>query len=127
MFLATVYLLVGLVVLTAGAEFLVRGASRLAAALGVSPLVVGLTVVALGTSAPELAVSLTAALKGSTDIALGSVSSLLELRRLAAAPESVVISYQSLLYGDRITDAWSLSGTGCLRPLPADCIDIPLK
>jgi cation:H+ antiporter len=36
---------------------LVRGASRLAAAIGISPFIVGLTVVAFGTSAPELAVS----------------------------------------------------------------------
>lgn len=43
--------------LTAGGEALVRGASRLALSVGVSPLVVGLTVVALGTSAPELVVA----------------------------------------------------------------------
>jgi len=47
----------GLALLLFGAELLVRGASRLAAAVGVSPLVIGLTVVAYGTSAPELAVS----------------------------------------------------------------------
>ena len=48
----------GLVLLAVGAELLVRGASRLAGALGLSPLVVGLTVVAFGTSSPELAASL---------------------------------------------------------------------
>ncbi len=63
----------GLAVLTAGAEVLVRGASRLAAAIGISPLVVGLTVVAFGTSAPELAVSVQSALRGQADIALGNV------------------------------------------------------
>jgi cation:H+ antiporter len=51
----------------------VRGAARLAAALGVSPLVVGLTVVAFGTSSPELAVSIQAALAGTADIAVGNV------------------------------------------------------
>jgi len=66
-------LLVGLVVLTAGAECLVRGASKLAAAAGVSPLVIGLTVVAYGTSAPELAVSVKSAMLGQSDIALGNV------------------------------------------------------
>jgi cation:H+ antiporter len=55
---------VGLVLLGGGAELLVRGASRLAAAVGISPLVVGLTVVAFGTSAPELAVAVQAALTG---------------------------------------------------------------
>lgn len=63
----------GLVLLVGGAEALVRGASRLAAALGVSPLVIGLTVVAFGTSAPELAVSAGAALAGQGGIALGNV------------------------------------------------------
>ncbi len=65
--------LLGLVLLTGGAELLVRGATRLAAASGISPLVVGLTVVAFGTSAPELAVSLGAALRGQPDVALGNV------------------------------------------------------
>ena len=63
----------GLVLLIAGAECLVRGASRLALSLGISPLVVGLTVVAFGTSAPEVAVSVGAALEGRTDMALGNV------------------------------------------------------
>jgi cation:H+ antiporter len=63
----------GLVVLVAGAELLVRGASRLATALGISPLIVGLTVVAFGTSSPELAVSLQSAFNGQPDLAIGNV------------------------------------------------------
>ncbi|MGE5306859.1 MAG: calcium/sodium antiporter [Alphaproteobacteria bacterium] len=63
----------GLAVLTAGAEFLVRGASRLAAIAGISPLVIGLTVVAYGTSSPEMAVSVGSAYSGQADIALGNV------------------------------------------------------
>ncbi len=66
-------MLVGLVLLTAGAELLVRGASRLALAWGISPLVVGLTVVAFGTSAPEMAVSVQATLQAQSGIALGNV------------------------------------------------------
>ncbi len=65
--------LVGLLLLLGGAELFVRGASRLARALGMTPLVVGLTVVALGTSAPEFAVVLRAALAGETGIAVGNV------------------------------------------------------
>lgn len=64
---------IGLCLLVLGAELLVRGSSRLAASLGVSPLLVGLTVVGFGTSAPELAVSLGASLEGTADIALGNV------------------------------------------------------
>jgi len=63
----------GLVALVVGAEALVRGASRLALTLGISPLVVGLTIVAFGTSAPELAVAVGASLEGRTDIAIGNV------------------------------------------------------
>jgi cation:H+ antiporter len=66
-------LLLGLAVLTAGAEILVRGASALAVAARISPLVVGLTVVAFGTSAPELVVSIHSSLHGNPDIALGNV------------------------------------------------------
>ncbi|MBU0617512.1 MAG: calcium/sodium antiporter [Planctomycetes bacterium] len=65
--------IIGLGFLIGGAEALVRGASRLAAAAGISPLVIGLTVVAFGTSAPELAVSVHAALVGQADVALGNV------------------------------------------------------
>ena len=65
--------MLGLVALLIGAEALVRGASRLAAATGLSPLVIGLTVVALGTSAPELAVGLDAVHRGASGIAIGNV------------------------------------------------------
>ena len=63
----------GLLLLFAGGEGLVRGASALALRLGLSPLAVGLTVVAFGTSTPELVVSLDAALAGVPDIAVGNV------------------------------------------------------
>lgn len=69
----SLYLLSGLVLLIVGGEALVRGASRLALSLGISPMVVGLTVVAFGTSAPELAVSLQAAFNGNADIAVTNV------------------------------------------------------
>ncbi len=66
-------LVVGCALLAGGAELLVRGASRLALSLGISPLIVGLTVVAYGTSAPEVAVSLNAAFDGRADMAIGNV------------------------------------------------------
>ncbi|MBL8177469.1 MAG: calcium/sodium antiporter, partial [Bryobacterales bacterium] len=67
------HLIAGLLLLIGGAELLVRGASRMAAFFGVSPLVIGLTVVAFGTSSPELAVSIGAAWSGSADLAVGNV------------------------------------------------------
>jgi cation:H+ antiporter len=63
----------GLLLLIVGANALVKGASRLAAAFRVAPLIIGLTVVAFGTSAPELAVSIKAALVDQADIAIGNV------------------------------------------------------
>lgn len=73
MLIVAAQLLGGLVLLVLGAEWLVKGAARLAAGFGVAPLVIGLTVVAFGTSAPELAVSVSAAYSDSADIALGNV------------------------------------------------------
>ena len=64
---------IGFILLIKGADFLVSGASSLAARMGVSVLVIGLTIVAFGTSAPELIVNLLASLNGQTDIAIGNV------------------------------------------------------
>lgn len=71
--LTLILFVVGLGLLIGGAELLVRGASGLAARVGISPLVIGLTVVAFGTSSPELAVSIGSAWSGDADIALGNV------------------------------------------------------
>jgi cation:H+ antiporter len=68
-----IFLIAGLFLLALGAECLVRGASRLAALVGISPLVIGLTVVAFGTGSPELAVGVESAYSGQADIALGNV------------------------------------------------------
>ncbi|ADZ69882.1 calcium/sodium antiporter [Polymorphum gilvum] len=69
----TAFLVLGLVLLFAGGEGLVRGAVSLAARLGMPPLIIGLTVVGFGTSMPELVVSVKAAFQSSPDIAVGNV------------------------------------------------------
>jgi len=56
-----------------GAEWLVKGSSRLARSLGVRPMIIGLTVVAFGTSAPELIISLVSSIQGKSMIAVGNV------------------------------------------------------
>ena len=73
MIVAILLLLAGGGLLLVGAEALVKGASRLAGLIGMSPLIIGLTVVAYGTSAPEMAVSVQSSLAGQGDIALGNV------------------------------------------------------
>lgn len=68
-----VYLVLGLVLLVAGGELLVRGAVQLAQKFRISPLLIGLTLVGFGTSTPELVTSLQAAFAGSPGIAVGNV------------------------------------------------------
>lgn len=68
-----VFFAIGVGALVVGAEGLVRGAARLAARTGLSPVIIGLTVVAFGTSAPELAVSMGAAIRDEADLAVGNV------------------------------------------------------
>ncbi|TLX57382.1 sodium:calcium antiporter [Stutzerimonas nosocomialis] len=94
-----VYLIAGLVLLVIGAEVLVRGASRLAAIFGISPLIIGLTVVAFGTSAPETAVSVQASLGGSGDLAVGNVigsniANVLLILGLSALVAPLIVSRQ---------------------------------
>lgn len=66
-------LILGLIALIAGGEFLVRASINLALRLKVSALVIGMTVVSFGTSAPELLVSVEAALGGHPDVSIGAV------------------------------------------------------
>ncbi|MDG1349694.1 MAG: calcium/sodium antiporter [Crocinitomicaceae bacterium] len=66
-------LLLGILLLLVGGDFLVKSAASLATKLKVSPFLIGVTVVSFGTSAPELLVSLKAATQGSTGIAIGNI------------------------------------------------------
>ncbi len=70
---ATLLVVLGLVGLVIGGEFLVRGAVSAAKSFRISPMVIGLTLVGFGTSSPELVTSLQAALSGSSGIAIGNV------------------------------------------------------
>ena len=67
------FVLIGLVLLVAGGDGLVEGASGIARWIGISESVIALTIVSAGTSAPELAASVMAAKKGDTAMALGNV------------------------------------------------------
>ena len=100
----------GLGLLIYGADWLVRGAVRLARTLGVSPFVIAVTVVAFGTSAPELAASIGATLKQEGEIAIGNVigsnvANLLLILgvtgviRLTRVPRSIVVVDTPILLG----------------------------
>lgn len=67
-------IVVGLTALVGGAELLIRGGSRVASRLGISPIVVGLTFVSIGTSAPELAVGIDAGLQGNGGLVVGNIA-----------------------------------------------------
>jgi cation:H+ antiporter len=68
------WFVVGLAALVAGAEVMVRGATKIASRLGISAIVVGLTVVAIGTSMPELAIGVVAASEGTGALAVGNIA-----------------------------------------------------
>lgn len=68
-----ILLLLGLVLLYYGSEWLVRGTAQTAMALLIRPIIIGMTIVAFATSAPELMVSLLASSKGSSGISVGNI------------------------------------------------------
>ena len=70
---AAVFTVVGLVLIVGGSNFVVKSATAIATALGLSQRFIGLTIVALGTSLPELFTSVTAAMKKNSDIAIGNI------------------------------------------------------
>lgn len=66
-------LIVGLVLILTGANYLVDGASAIAKRAGLSDFIIGMTIVGIGTSTPEMVVSFASAIKGNADIAVGNV------------------------------------------------------
>ncbi len=72
-FVATLLLIVGFLLLTKGADFFIENSATFAEEKGISPHVVGVTIVAFGTSVPELLVSLISSYQGYNDLALGNI------------------------------------------------------
>lgn len=118
-------LALGLVLLVAGGDTLVRGATTAARSLGVSPLLIGLTLVGMGTSAPELVTSLTAVLAGSPGIAMGNVvgsntANILLILGLAALISPIAVDRDAFR-----RDGWVLVGSTalCVLAVIAGTID----
>jgi cation:H+ antiporter len=91
------WLVVGIIALLIGADYMVDGAINIARAMGISEMVIGITLVAVATSLPELAVSLVSAIKGEYGIAIGNIIgsnifNLLAVVGVAAAIEPAVLS-----------------------------------
>ena len=68
-----VLVVLGVIIVLKGADWLTDGAVNIATRFGVSQMVIGLTIVAMGTSMPEFCVSMVSALKGTPDLAVGNV------------------------------------------------------
>ncbi len=66
-------LIAGMVLLIKGADLFVDGASRIAKALKIPSLVIGLTLVSMGTSAPEASVSIISAINGLSNLSIGNI------------------------------------------------------
>ncbi len=109
LWLAAIFLVVGVGLLVLGAQLLVEGAVNIATGLGVSSLVVGLTVVAIGTSLPELATSIVAVRRGERDMAVGNIvgSNIFNI--------GLVLGLPAIIFGD-----------GIPVPAAAIAIDLPL-
>lgn len=73
MFTSIIFLIAGFYALIKGADYLIDGASSIAAKMKISPLVIGLTIVAFGTSAPELIVNVVSAASGANQVAIGNI------------------------------------------------------
>ena len=88
---ALLMIVVGLVGIVLGSDFVVKGASEIAATFGVSQRIISLTIVALGTSLPELVTSVIATKKGEYDIAIGNIvgSNIFNIGIVAGLPVAI--------------------------------------
>lgn len=94
----------GLVVIIVGADTLLRGATRIAAMLGIKPILIGLTVVAIGTSTPELAVGITSVAEGRGQLSVGNIAG-----------------------GNIFNILFTLGLSALIRPLPLQLLSIKLN
>ncbi|MDX5298053.1 MAG: calcium/sodium antiporter [Gammaproteobacteria bacterium] len=92
----------GLLMLVAGARWLVQSAVEIASSFGVSEAVIGLTIVAAGTSLPEVMTSVMATFKGQRDIAIGNVVGSNVFNILCVLGLSGLVSPEPLVAGSQL-------------------------
>ena len=93
---ATLWVVLGLLLLVGSSRGVVWGASTIASALGVSDLIIGLTIVAIGTSLPELAASAASAFRGEHAMAIGNVLGSNVFNLLAVLPFPALLAPGSI-------------------------------
>jgi K+-dependent Na+/Ca+ exchanger family protein len=88
---ALLMIVIGLFGIVLGSDFVVKGASEIAATFGVSQRIISLTIVAFGTSLPELVTSVIATKKGEYDIAIGNIvgSNIFNIGIVAGLPVAI--------------------------------------
>ena len=100
------YLIIGLFLLVAGAEIIIRGSVSLGKKLNISLFAIGIVIVAGGTSLPELASSINAVINNHSDLAIGAVigSNIANLILVMAA--TTIILPISRITNNQINQAW---------------------
>ena len=113
------FMLVGIVCLCFGSEWLIKGAVSIAQDFGISDRVISITVVAFGTSIPELATSVMAAIKGREDLSVGNligsnIFNILAVVGVTASIKTMTIENGALLSFDML---WMIGIAVLLLPL----------
>ena len=106
------YLILGLIILVAGAEIVIRGSVSFGKKLNISLFAIGVVIVAGGTSLPELASSINAVINNHSDLAVGAVvgSNIANLILVMAA--TTIILPISNITKNQINQAWINIGLG---------------
>lgn len=107
-------IVLGLALLVAGSQVLLKGAVGIAESLGMSEAVIGLTLVAVGTSLPELSISVIAAFRRHADVAIGNILgsnifNLLGILGISALLQPLPVPERILQF-----DQWVMLGTSLI-------------
>jgi len=120
MWQGVLFLVLGLVAIAAGAEFLVRGAKVSATIIGVPEAVIGLSVIAIGTSLPELSTCVIAAMKKQSDIVIGNIlgSNVFNILMIIGATALIKpIAEESIVPQILTLDIWVMLGVAVIFSL----------
>lgn len=104
----------GLLLMIAGSQVLLKGATGMAHSFGVSEAVIGLTLVAVGTSLPELSISVIAAIRGHADVAVGNILGSNIFNILGILGVSAFVQPMKLADRVLVFDQWVMLGAAVL-------------
>ena len=103
MFVSILLLIIGFILLSKGADWLVDGASAIARKFNIPEIIIGLTIVACGTSAPEAAVSISSVIQGATGVGIGNIlgsniANILLILGVSAVISDLYVQKNTVLY-----------------------------